>query len=919
MHDQSDKLSDSYWSVQKLPTVSVTQAGGHIFITEATDPERMLRYVDLERTEEGEENECIDVQVLVINESTGEFERLPRLTCHNDAGQCFSLFGRIHLNCGDRIISWDRSTAAWTTVVASPGHEAQSPIESVGNSIVALWRDPDRGPDTPCFRFSKTTESGTEWGPWFASEGYSATWLACEGDLYVRCSLAGEGTIGAPEPPTVFRLDPRSLEVKSEIAAGRRGSMFIANGQLFCDQNIMFGEVASPTRNFQVPPQLQANILAISGVHPAQSTVLSCYELPTMKLRKRWNIWEDAHSITIAPEGRGILVTHAGTPGTVRLLSSRTPDPMVVGVMNAAVISGPIGCGRRVFWLCHLADQSEYYTLHDWWPNLRSEVETKRPTDVVSWYDEESQKWRRVTPRSKYEPTYLLAALDMGTREWTAWTMELEEPLHSVLANGERLIFVGWSRIWATSVEEFARAAEPFRGPAPDVFGDRTDNRRPIVYGLPLTGPKTDDWAFRSDSPAVRQVFEASHARAVTERIKMDSDLRTKTLDLTVANTIHGVLKTWPDAKRVAKRRCPSDVVEAYTSRFRAVGATPFGKLSTDPELILRIGKWLTTVGKKLRRNDQTEREALLTARFLLHEYIRRCKNNVKLEGEEPVVNPPSTGPYAEWLRWYNLGRRRQGEKWAKTLNATWLEAKMLWATVRGSAVMNEGPERIDIARLIERWPGGCPPLIQDVHGRLGYIRDCVELAKLIAPHHRSSLQAAVARSWENVSAHGAKQAFISYSHSSSRQTEIIAEGLRVRGLRVALDKHELQKDAEEWDVETWIAERILASDVIVYIFSAGFVESGWVNRETEWEHRLYGVKPAVTLPYLVFLDQEPTLRGYPASRIIDARGLVSVEDYDRLLGELALRISYDFLHAVLSNEHPIPYSPFEMASTRSF
>jgi hypothetical protein len=39
------------------------------------------------------------------------------------------------------------------------------------------------------------------------------------------------------------------------------------------------------------------------------------------------------------------------------------------------------------------------------------------------------------------------------------------------------------------------------------------------------------------------------------------------------------------------------------------------------------------------------------------------------------------------------------------------------------------------------------------------------------------------------------------------------------------------------------------------------FVASGWINRETGSEIRLYGGKPAVILPYLVLTDRQLELR----------------------------------------------------------
>jgi hypothetical protein len=172
-------------------------------------------------------------------------------------------------------------------------------------------------------------------------------------------------------------------------------------------------------------------------------------------------------------------------------------------------------------------------------------------------------------------------------------------------------------------------------------------------------------------------------------------------------------------------------------------------------------------------------------------------------------------------LAWYNVGP-------AEESSFGLLKFK------RRSPSEDRYPSTLDLIRLFENWPGGCPPLMQDAEGRLAYLHNCLEVVGLLAPQRRSRLQAAVARAWENSLVRRGKQVFISYSHLTAQPAQIIADGLRRRGIGVALDVHELAGDAQEWDVETWIAENILACDVVVYIVSASFVASGWINRETE-------------------------------------------------------------------------------------
>ena len=89
------------------------------------------------------------------------------------------------------------------------------------------------------------------------------------------------------------------------------------------------------------------------------------------------------------------------------------------------------------------------------------------------------------------------------------------------------------------------------------------------------------------------------------------------------------------------------------------------------------------------------------------------------------------------------------------------------------------------------------------------------------------------------------------------------------------------------------------------------FRHFGWINRETEWEHRLYGVKRAVILPYFVVTDRQLELRGYPRSRFCDATDVKIHAQSGRVVDELATRISYDLMHTYLSDRKPIAHSAF--------
>jgi hypothetical protein len=76
-----------------------------------------------------------------------------------------------------------------------------------------------------------------------------------------------------------------------------------------------------------------------------------------------------------------------------------------------------------------------------------------------------------------------------------------------------------------------------------------------------------------------------------------------------------------------------------------------------------------TVTGKRLRCgivNEQAkhklpyEQGARMTAKFLLHEYIRRVKNGVWRDYEKPQVQVPTSGPYQKCSRGTTLDLRRR-------------------------------------------------------------------------------------------------------------------------------------------------------------------------------------------------------------------------------------------------------------------
>jgi hypothetical protein len=905
------KLPKPRWTVRKGPTIAVSQAGGTVLLAYANDHRRRLRVFDLNNPEK---TNITDVTILRLDCATGTTEPMPTLACPDDSGQCFLLDGILHVNCGSSVARWDSTKSSWRTAVQKKAHELQSPLLSLDNSIYALWRVPEgKG-----VRFSKTTKNKTIWGPSFGPEAYvyEACWQLYRGEFYVRCQVGGLSPVD-PGIPTMFRVSQDTLSVTTEAAVGLRGKLLIADEQLFCDGIVDFGEVATPRKQFLPKGSNRRlgefTVTEMSGYIPSQSTFLSCYELPTLRLKKRWRIWNEAGSLTIAPERKGILVTHKGSERSVRLLSSRTPGPMLIGAMDGLPICDPVSLGKYVVWLCHPGDTSDYYTLHDDWPSIQAQIESKKSEvkTVVQWFDSESQKWRRASPRDEKEPSYVLTALDTETGKWIARELAFEEPIYTILAHGDDLVFVGWSQVRSYPVKSLLELCQS-SGKMPDVLGDPISADAPIVRGLPFSGPVADDWGFRSASAVGLKLLKAAYAPADFARLEQDSDLRAKAVDDLLERTVNVVNESWPDIRQLALRTCPSPISRAYSSNVDTVERTPFGKLANDSSFVAQLVDWYHNLKEGAEHNLPGKEQALLIARFLLHEYIRRLKTGVWRDYEKPRVKVPTSGPYEELLGWYNLGvdQTSKTDDSPSTLQA---RTKSFFKRIfmRDNVVMENvvddlHPTGLDMVRLHERWPDGCPPLIQDAGARLAYLSYCLEMAALIAPHKRSRLQAAVARSWENPVVRGGKQVFISYSHATPQHAQQIADGLRRRGLGVALDVHDLSADAQDWDVETWIAENISACDVVVYITSENFVASGWINRETEWEHRLYGVKPAVILPYVVLTDRDFDLPSYPRSRMCKVSSVGTTKQIEAILNELVIRISYDLTRALLFDKSPL-------------
>jgi hypothetical protein len=595
---------------------------------------------------------------------------------------------------------------------------------------------------------------------------------------------------------------------------------------------------------------------------------------------------DTVESLTAVGPKSGILITEAAMSlserqtserrTVVQALTPRTAVPAVLTSWKGSVVGQPATSVDRVIWLNHPDGDA---TLHDVWP-----LEIAR------------------APRSS--TSYEMRMLDTENGEWRTLDVDMGEPLHSLFATNQLLVLDARSRLMAFDIDKIWQAARSTSEPRKKLFGASSTEDTPLIRGLPLTGPTSDNWGYTMDTPHTLELLEASipDDAEFRQQARDDPGMLLRLLDFQTQHACDHVLSEWPDTLEILARDCPPEFLAVlHVVEFGNPQAPRFGALDTLRSRVEDIVEWRTAHERRIAERLASEKNAVLPARILLHEYVRRCRSQIPIQdvleswGSDSVaINWDLKGPLRAALSWCNLERLRPPDE--KSGNRLRWSPRRIFGFKRsepGSRLSLEA-----LAKLMAKWPGGCPSLVQDVGEYLEFLSDCV-LAELVSLRGRSVLQQAVARAWRSPALGRGVQAFISHSHKQSDLAWRLADGLGKRGVAASLDAIDLRSDASDWEVETWIAEQVLRSEAMVYLVSQEFLESGWVHRETEWEFRLLGVKHAITIPYLVIVDSE--VASHPPGRTVDLRGLTKTDNLDGILDELAARITLDSLMPVRS------------------
>lgn len=930
----SQQFPNTRWVVKKGPTVAISSTQDSIFLTEAVDPEAVLRMISLDGDNP---QRPIKMMISEIASAKGRKTALGAITCLDDYGRVYSHQGAVYVNCGDELRKWSVQTGTWDVVVHADGMWMEANPIFHQASIFCLWSNSrqysileDTG--EPEFKISMTSGRRVQWSESLRAPGFPADWRHWRDSLYVRCRSApmsgGEGQL--------WRIDSRDLTVQGQRPTKDGLCLAGASGQLFCDEEYSVKVGADMCRPV-TPGATFAGLEVVGDIRLKDSQSvwnLCAYDLPSLELRKRWTLSGRVRRIDLADSGRGLVITEEGLirGATIQILSSRTPYPVTVSGFEQQPVGVPVQFGVYTAWLLH---EGGNIALHDEWPLALK----RRPQheSVVQWFDEKSQVWRRATPMQSWEPIYRLFLLNLETGESRDFPIEIGESFSDIVASGPNLLLVGRQRLHALSFDSLWTKSKPTAYRKLQLLGDPVAPEMPVLCGLPFTGPRSDDWGASFESSASNEFLRA-HASPKTLN---DADARATTTDNWMDWAISRVLSKWPDTARILARECPATLL---TNTVQITGS--FGAVKFDSGFVENVNSWRSQVENRIARGTETEVEHTPISRFLLHEYIRRCHNRLTVRevansGPEAAVSHATRESIQRFLAWCVLATLRSpSDERSKTWSRVFIAAKactvltavlaVCWgaitywlpienagiATACGWTALGLGLasaglwklerhllfvrdphlSHLDIVRLEETWPGACPPMIQDPGGYFEFLRICATMG-LFAPQHRSRLQSAVCRAWQNPIVRRGTRVFVSYSHTRASEAARIVDELSKRGIRVSFDALDLRTDAGDWEVEEWIAEQLMAADALIYLISREFLSSGWINREAEWSVRLMGVKPQ-TVPYLVYVDSTPVLRDYPQGRIVDAQDIAQRTDAQELFDELAARITVDALRA---------------------
>jgi len=768
-----------------------------------------------------------------------------------DVGSALFAATRLYVNCGDHVVGYDARGNAHchqypriegATLVGRPHvHEGM---------LLCLWELPDG---------SGARASTTS----IDAPGSLRSSAILEGDAYHPILVAGDTVIvpmraahegNAVVVPTssesrLHLLDVGTMRVLgcSAIPAihGDRESVLFAR-RLFFYGNQRGIQTRPEGEIVELPPTgASTNGGSRTTMQESGSQVLSwlnCYSMQERKLIKSWRLGGDCEGLTWMPGHPGLVITT--DPGifqtSVEMLVNSRPRPTPIGSWEGSVVGRPEFAGARCYWLTDLAS--------------------------LSWLERE-------TGNQSTDPQHdtQLRIIDFATGEHRVVALTLGERAASLILPGDfavirtptRLIAYARDDLWnagqAVGAEHLSRVTRALQ------FSGASES----LNGALFSGPVQEEWGYEFENALLHELVD-DLLESPAAFWDGSASHRLTAIDAMSQEIARLVLTYWPDTYRAQAISCPDEFISA--ARLVDPGANiPFGQLAADRRLGSRILAWR----QQAEVTDMTLPPATAerVARFLLHEHIRRCINEL-----------PSRAAIGRWrdqrlLEWRSAGSLPPA-----------LMAALAWYSL-------DQLEPSVVGRFIEtftsRWPQGAPLWEGDVGPYIEFLQDCARWGLLCRPA-RDSLAEAVSRAWCTSLNPRRSSVFISYSHYQEGLARRLAEGLRDRGLRVSLDRWEKDSDSGDLAIETWIAETVLGAETKVFIVSADALASGWVNREIEWEVRLLGVRRSVSLPFIVVAGEDSplSLDAYPRGKVCHAADVE--QRFDDAVDELAMRIVLD-------------------------
>jgi hypothetical protein len=858
------------WTSQLHRLVATTLAEGALYVVELVPT-----------AEPDDPDSPRPARVLRIDES-GVADELGRIEWISSprVGFCAVAGGVVYATCESGLARL--GPGGFSMAVVTKDRLAVAP-QVYRDGLVTVWgRATDAGPE---LRIGLLAGSECRWSPPIRGIARGAT--VTDNTLFVRTD----------HPALVVEISLDSFRVVSEHRMNDMASQdqpILARGSQVVLPDVV-DILHDESRQEPTRPKSDTEVTIVAMRLHDRHFFVACLDRKG-KPRREWRVPEPIESITVLPEGRGLV---ANGRRAVVALCPRHIRPVLLGRLPGEACGAPVVAGRRLCWL------------------VEGEPSRALVRSSVEILDYETGTWSFVRlgvngrPREMHESCG--TTLVVTDRQITAY--RTEELLGVGVLNPPGVM----------SLPALPSAPSP----------------RELVAGLPMVGPVSERWSLaiteanaaeyltEAEAAAWRSADEAGRKRVWRRRV--DEDV--------------AAVERWPDAARVLAEACPKGFL-ALTSVVANESAETlsFGGIALTLDDVRPVLAW-----KRKTERDFTPVEAsrlpVLPARVVLCAHLMECQTHntvsdllMRFRGRED--GPGAVSPEArEVLAWLNLNRIRPSPwrgrlesvanrlidaagKPALALGAAWILTKLVggeffgivgdwvliaavvcgglwalgWVTLFVMGRWRGPDDTWSFRQLAHKWSSGCPALVEAPVEFVSFVQECVA-GNLLSAQGRSRLARAVARAWAHPQVHRGAMVFISYSSKQAELASRLAASLVDRSVECVLDRYELELEAPDTTVQCWIAESLMRCHVLIHIVSDDIRHSGWVLRESEWQRRLLGVKGCLVMPYLIVTGRLEQVGEYPRSRVISGDDLIA--RWDAVVDHLAVRVTLDWLHGL--------------------